>query len=118
MTDFHNSSALQPQKIMDAATESAETLRQQIAATETELKRLKEQLASVEAQNAAKEVQKSLEGLLIENQGSPVTFGKWPLSSEEYKRYGRQMIVPNIGIQGQILRVLSLSKIEGFLLKP
>lgn len=25
---------------------------------------------------------------------------KWPLSSEEYKRYGRQMIVPNIGIQG------------------
>ncbi len=25
---------------------------------------------------------------------------KWPLSSEEYKRYGRQMIIPNIGIQG------------------
>lgn len=25
----------------------------------------------------------------------------WPLAAEEYKRYGRQMILPEIGLQGQ-----------------
>ncbi|KJX99417.1 molybdenum cofactor biosynthetic protein [Zymoseptoria brevis] len=27
---------------------------------------------------------------------------RWPLSAEEYKRYGRQMIMPEIGLHGQI----------------
>jgi adenylyltransferase/sulfurtransferase len=27
---------------------------------------------------------------------------KWPLSQEEYKRYGRQLIMPEIGLQGQL----------------
>ncbi len=26
--------------------------------------------------------------------------GRWPLRGEEYRRYGRQMIVPSVGIQG------------------
>lgn len=80
---------------MDAATLSADALRKQIAATEEDLRRLKEQLASVEAQT----VEKSLDGLAL-REPSPVTKGKWPLSAEEYRRYGRQMIVPDIGIQG------------------
>jgi len=46
-----------------------------------------------------KEVQ-SLNGLSL--QEDPVT-KKWPLELEEYKRYGRQMIVPNIGIQGEFI---------------
>ncbi|PMD39531.1 molybdenum cofactor synthesis protein-like protein [Hyaloscypha variabilis F] len=79
---------------MDQATKSAETLRRQIAATEEELSRLREQLAVIENE----EVQ-NLKGLSLEE--GPVT-RKWPLELEEYKRYGRQMIVPNIGIQGQL----------------
>ncbi|KAF8866655.1 Molybdopterin-synthase sulfurtransferase [Acephala macrosclerotiorum] len=84
---------------MDAATQTAEQLRLQIAATEDQLKKLKDKLAKLDAQNGASSVETSLEGLGLED---PVTRGKWPLSSEEYKRYGRQMIVPNIGIQGQL----------------
>jgi hypothetical protein len=84
---------------MDSATQSADALRKQITATEEELKRLKVQLASVEAHDGTNGVEKSLQGLEVDD-ASPVTHGKWPLSTEEYKRYGRQMIVPSIGIQG------------------
>jgi hypothetical protein len=84
---------------MDSATQSADALRKQIAATEEELKRLKAQLASVEAHDGTNAVKKSLQGLEVDD-ASPVTHGKWPLSAEEYKRYGRQMIVPSVEIQG------------------
>lgn len=30
------------------------------------------------------------------------TQGRWPLEAEEYKRYGRQMILPEIGLHGQL----------------
>lgn len=84
------------QRIMEGATSSAEALRKQIAATEEELRRLKEQLVAVEGKE-----EEHLNGLSLQEQPSPVTEGRWPLSQEEYKRYGRQMIVPNIGIQGK-----------------
>lgn len=89
---------------MDSATASAETLRNQISATEDELKRLKEQLASVEAHDA-EAAQRGMAGLDLSAAGLVTENGsenerKWPLSEEEYKRYGRQMIVPSIGIQG------------------
>lgn len=92
---LHNSYSSRP-KIMDSATKTAESLRIQIAATEEQLKKLRDQLSEVESQNAEASSQE------LEQPG-PVTHGKWPLTSEEYKRYGRQMIVPNIGIQGFIL---------------
>jgi adenylyltransferase and sulfurtransferase len=85
---------------MDRVTSSAEALRRQITATEEELKTLKEQLAAVEA----KEV-KDLNGLSLQEKPGLVTESKWPLEPEEYKRYGRQMIVPNIGIQGDFTSV-------------
>jgi adenylyltransferase/sulfurtransferase len=72
---------------MEAANTSAEALRAQIAATESELQRLKSQLAKIEEKKAT-------------NETNLVTHSKWPLSQEEYKRYGRQMIVPGFGIQG------------------
>ena len=84
---------------MNIATESADSLRQQIAVTEKQLNKLKEQLANVEAQLDVRNIQQ-------EETASPVTPAKWPLSSEEYKRYGRQMIVPNIGIKGWSYRML------------
>ncbi|TAQ87298.1 hypothetical protein B7494_g4395 [Chlorociboria aeruginascens] len=74
---------------MDSATEYANELRKKVKSTEEELARLKERLAKIEAENEEKPAEKD-----------PVTNGKWPLLPEEYKRYGRQMIVPNIGIQG------------------
>ena len=89
---------------MDAATQSAEALKKQIASTEEQLKRLKEQLVAVEAQSS---IEKAVDGLVLG--AGPVTAGKWPLELEEYKRYGRQMIVPNIGIQGGCSRSLSLN---------
>lgn len=93
---------------MDSASASADTLRKQIADTENELKGLKEQLARVE-------VQDGIAGLGV-SEGDNVTEGspgsKWPLAEEEYRRYGRQMIVPSIGIHGiysSSLCVLSLA---------
>lgn len=75
---------------MDAATESAEALRKQIAATEEQLNILKAQLHELDARNTRDE---------STSHDQPLE-SKWPLSQDEYKRYGRQMIVPNIGIQG------------------
>jgi adenylyltransferase/sulfurtransferase len=83
---------------MESANASAEALRKQIEATEAELARLKAQLSQVEAGA----VSQRIDGLSIgEENASLVTQQKqWPLLPEEYKRYGRQMIVPSIGIQG------------------
>jgi hypothetical protein len=89
---------------MDSATHIADALRKQIAATEEKLKRLKARLATVEAHDGTNGVEKSLQSLEVD--ASPVTHGKWPLSAEEYKRYGRQMIVPSVGIQGIFYSIL------------
>jgi len=35
-------------------------------------------------------------------QAPPWSKRKWPLKKEEYKRYGRQLIMPEIGLQGQL----------------
>lgn len=32
----------------------------------------------------------------------PASTGRWPLLGEEYKRYGRQMMMPDIGLHGQL----------------
>lgn len=29
--------------------------------------------------------------------------GRWPLDTDEYKRYGRQLIIPEIGLKGPFL---------------
>jgi adenylyltransferase/sulfurtransferase len=83
---------------MDKATSSAEVLRSQIATTEEGLRRLREQLAAVEAKEA-----EDLNQLSLQEKHGLVTQGKWPLELEEYRRYGRQMIVPIVGIQGILL---------------
>ena len=90
-------------KVMESAHASAAALRKQIEVTETELGRLKALLAHVEAGT----VPQKIGGLSIEEENASPMGRKWPLKSEEYKRYGRQMIVPSVGIQG-ILFLLSL----------
>lgn len=80
---------------MDTSSVRAEALREHITATEKELQILKDQLASIEAQpNMEHDTQKS----------------KWPLTPEEYLRYGRQMIVPSIGIEGKCHSLHSKSR--------
>ncbi|ATZ46468.1 Bcuba4 [Botrytis cinerea B05.10] len=88
---------------MNSAEEKASALRRQITDTETELASLKLQLLSIEGKDVdSKDLEVTEEGLVTHGES------KWPMSLEEYKRYGRQMIVPDIGIQGQ-LRLRSTS---------
>ena len=90
---------------MERVNISAAALRKQIFAAEEDLAKLKTQLAEFEAQNLESTV------LGHESEESRVESSReqaerrWPLSSEEYQRYGRQMIVPNIGIQGQLYKL-------------
>lgn len=80
---------------MEAASESAEVLRKQITSTEEELRRLKSRVAALEKSKANTE-QQNVETFETNN-----AHYEWPLSSDEYTRYGRQMIVPSIGLQGK-----------------
>lgn len=38
----------------------------------------------------------------VSSSEEPAAPARWPLSGEEYKRYGRQMIMPEIGLHGQL----------------
>lgn len=81
---------------MEIARESAHQLREQIAKVEEELKALKEQLSEVEEQTSGSS---PIPSLKEEENGTPAW--KWPLTAEEYERYGRQLILPSVGIHGQ-----------------
>ena len=91
-------------------------LEKQIEETETLLRELKSQLR--EARLRASGTSEVTSGLAFEDSESipgedlssfaaqlhidqPNDASKWPLELDEYQRYGRQMIVSNIGIQGQ-----------------
>ena len=67
---------------------TAQILRRRIQSLETELEGLRKQLLETEAV----EVQNST----FDSSGD----WNWPLDPEEYQRYGRQMIVPEVGLQG------------------
>jgi hypothetical protein len=98
----------------------ARSLRQQVESTETQLRNLKLQLAQAEQQCASARqleqawaggypqdwITETLAALSPEAQQAAApaksTHGRWPLESEEYKRYGRQMILPEVGLHGQL----------------
>ncbi|KAI1132446.1 adenylyltransferase [Nemania abortiva] len=76
---------------MDMITDKVEQLKAQISKTEDELQRLKTQLAQLEASQTP--------------QSQPAETSqdwKWPLKEEEYSRYGRQLVLPTVGIKGQL----------------
>lgn len=92
---------------MEAATQSIQSLRKQILDTEAQLASLKVQLEKTEAKISLGSL--SLDDESTNEKGDENSFAnklkdingtKWPLSAEEYKRYGRQMIVPSVGLQG------------------
>lgn len=74
-------------------------LRDRIAIHEHEIQKLKDELAQASAgrddnDDSAKPPK--------QNENPEIVRTPWPLSSEEYKRYGRQLILPNIGIEGDL----------------
>lgn len=83
---------------MDTARKSAQQLREQISKAEENLRNLREQLAQAEAYEEAQDQDQEAETDAASTNGS---VWKWPLKAEEYDRYGRQLILPNVGIQGQ-----------------
>ncbi|THX52660.1 hypothetical protein D6D06_06590 [Aureobasidium pullulans] len=90
-------------------------LREQIQATEDQLSQLREQLAHAEeaqhrAQDAGKletDWQQEIMGALNNPQhqyyqDQPQPQQRFSLSNAEFKRYGRQLIMPQVGLQGQL----------------
>lgn len=111
---------------MEPAGESADKLRSQIAKAEEELAALRAQLAALESAATQREEPASTpteaqsppstaaaavaERLSPERRktGAPAqalqriesAVWKWPLQEDEYERYGRQLVLPQIGITG------------------
>ncbi|KAL3456569.1 hypothetical protein BJX64DRAFT_281260 [Aspergillus heterothallicus] len=83
---------------MEGLENKCASLRSAIAATEAQLAKLKLELQ--EAEQSASKCRST------DNLGQPkneVRPGRnWPLLEEEYRRYGRQMIVPQVGLLGQL----------------
>lgn len=77
--------------------ENAESLRRKIRETEQELARLKEELREVETVDKRN-------GHSRESADKPSdgTSWKWPLPPEDYERYARQLIIPQVGVQGEL----------------
>lgn len=77
---------------MDGLDRAVAVLRGRVETAEKELRDLKAQLAQVEelAQEARRK--ETSNGLW-----------KWPLEADEYERYGRQMILPGFGVQGELV---------------
>ncbi|KAJ2900503.1 molybdenum cofactor biosynthetic protein [Zalerion maritima] len=84
-----------------ASVEQAAGLRAKIRDAEENLRKLKEELATLmpEGTNAGA----GDEDTPTASMGDDVEDGwKWPLSAEEYERYGRQLIIPSVGVEGQL----------------
>ncbi|KAI0470299.1 adenylyltransferase [Xylaria cf. heliscus] len=87
---------------MDTVTGKIEQLKAQISKTEEELQQLKNQLAELEASPLTPAPAPSETQAQGRQPTVPSQEWKWPLKEEEYVRYGRQLILPSVGIQGQL----------------
>lgn len=82
---------------MGSLDETCASLRAQIAETEERLAGLKRDLA-----NAEKTAQSERATTSPDQQEDRIGDSRrWPLLQEEYKRYGRQMIVSQVGLKGK-----------------
>ncbi|KAL8953857.1 MAG: hypothetical protein Q9222_000303 [Ikaeria aurantiellina] len=92
-------------------------LRSQVAQTEALLRNLRLQLSAAEEEQqrrlsrASNDHSHTAQANAIPPVGSPSQRNnstqagglyQWPLQSEEYKRYGRQLILDHVGLQGQL----------------
>lgn len=124
-----------------------DSLRRQIASHEAALSDLRQQLAEAE-HNRQQQEKVSRQKLKLSNDpldhdmnfGVPDDFRseifaildqdsliekestdegrKWPLEPAEYQRYGRQLIMPEIGLQGKLAQVQTMCKISLGLMYP
>ncbi|KAI1341463.1 adenylyltransferase [Xylariaceae sp. FL0016] len=89
-----------------SAADKAAQLRQQISQTEQELQSLREQLAKLESSSPyTAPNQPSHPELAASNPSINPTEAsgwKWPLKETEYARYARQLILPAVGVPGQL----------------
>ncbi|KAL2817673.1 hypothetical protein BDW59DRAFT_131703 [Aspergillus cavernicola] len=83
---------------MEGLENKSASLRTEIAATEAQLAKLKRELQEAEEATLRNRTQNVTDAVTNGHQ----TRGNWPLSGEEYQRYGRQMIVAQVGLQGQL----------------
>lgn len=90
---------------MEDLEQTRASLRAQIAATEAQLANLKRELKMAE-QAAADVKARDTPITTAADKRSDNGIRKWPLLGEEYKRYGRQMIVPQLGLQGLCIVLL------------
>lgn len=77
---------------MDGLDRAVAVLKRRVETAEKELKDLKAQLAQAE----------QLAGDAARKDSGNGTW-KWPLEADEYERYGRQMILPGFGVQGELV---------------
>ncbi|KAI0863765.1 adenylyltransferase [Xylaria cubensis] len=88
---------------MDTVTSKIERLKAQISKTEEELQQLKTQLAELETSPPTPTPAPTTPEAQAQCQATGASQEwKWPLKEEEYARYGRQLILPSVGIQGQL----------------
>ncbi|RAL14474.1 HesA/MoeB/ThiF family protein [Aspergillus homomorphus CBS 101889] len=83
---------------MNGLEQTCASLRAQIAVTEAQLAGLKRELQI--AEQAAHDSQ--VQSTSISSEDGAKEDRRWPLLAEEYRRYGRQMIVPQLGLRGQL----------------
>ncbi|KAK8056236.1 adenylyltransferase and sulfurtransferase UBA4 [Apiospora rasikravindrae] len=84
---------------MEPASGRAEQLRLQIAKAEADLRELRLQLSQVETSQEHDPRDQSSHSNVPPEIVSP---WKWPLQQQEYERYARQLILPSVGLAGQM----------------
>ncbi|KAI1095017.1 adenylyltransferase [Rostrohypoxylon terebratum] len=88
---------------MDSIPDKAEQLRHKITQVEKELQDLRRQLSELESSTVDPKLDQGSGSTLDHNQVAKTVPGwRWPLKEEEYSRYGRQLILPTVGIKGQL----------------
>lgn len=89
----------------DEISNTVGILRSQINQVESQLAALKQQLTQTElsvSSNLTNQRFPASSHPNISLGATPVanSHWKWPLNPEEYNRYGRQMIIPDLGLRG------------------
>ncbi|KAJ6019609.1 hypothetical protein N7522_001676 [Penicillium canescens] len=84
---------------MGSLEETCASLRAQITATEEQLAGLRRDLANAEQAQSESATTTTAGNEHNDRNGQA---RRWPLLQEEYKRYGRQMIVSQVGLKGQL----------------
>ena len=80
------------QSSVDLNDDCVSRLQDQIEEQEETLAQMRHKLSALEARQRASDAPQAS---VTENASS-----QWPLSPDEYRRYGRQMMLPMVGIEG------------------